>query len=70
MVCEAIYFIEARLLTLTTNDPMTYIYSAVPPGSIVGPLLFLIFLNDFPDALKKVESANVCRWHRHIILML
>ena len=31
-----------------------YVYSGAPPGSILGPVLFLIFLNDIPDALKKV----------------
>ena len=34
-----------------SND--LYIYIWVLPGSILGLLLFLIFFNDFPDALKK-----------------
>ena len=51
--------------TSTQNE----VPSGVPQGTVLGPLLFLVFINDLPDVIKtSVASvfADDCLLYRHI----
>jgi len=45
--------------------------SAIPQGSILGPLLFIIFINDLPDVCGEVSSiflyADDAKLFKHIL---
>ena len=59
-----------QVLLEGVNSSTAPVQSGVPQGSVLGPLLFLLFINDLPDAVSEGSAvrlfADDCALYRDI----
>ena len=68
-------FLHKRQFRVTVNGKLSQwhdVISGIPQGSILGPLLFIIYINDLPDFCKDLCTklfiyADDTKLYRHIL---
>ena len=59
---------EQRVVVSGEHSPWTHVKSGVPQGTAIGPLLFLIYINDLPNTIHSTVPlfAEDCVLYREI----
>ena len=66
-------YLSSRYQTVRINSSLSDflpVTTGVPQGSILGPLLFSVYVNELPQSLKKCEESRLfCRRHKNVLVL-